>query len=278
MKIDLPLKDGMGLQICSRSIGDTAYPTSAMQRGLALYCDGQDLSEEAVGFGVPILKRGLQAIFPGEVELYPEASAPNQRITARYKLNLEEKISRNGIGSINNRWMYASKNILAAVIRNWPLSRKVLITASSWLRSTFGWKTTYEQADFSIFISMTYTVDKAAGKVFIELNGTEHATPNISEVIVMNEQGAHNFNLYQEAGGRLQPGREIGCWDLVLGESATFISSGYGISFSLPQVKGAKLYRGRELIDSRLAWAGFGYSFAPDLPSFKYAIKLERLT
>ncbi len=96
MKIDLPLTSGFSLQIASGTNRDASYPTARIQKGLVLYYDGLDLSEEAVGFGVPILKRGLQTIFPGEVELYPHAGSSGQQLSARYKLNLEEKIARIG--------------------------------------------------------------------------------------------------------------------------------------------------------------------------------------
>jgi hypothetical protein len=277
MKINLPFNHGMGLRICSGGNGNTTYPTARIQKGLALFCDEQDLSEEAVGFGVPILKCGLQAIFPGEVDLFTDAGISTPRITARYKLNLEEKISKNNTGTIDKQWLYASKNMLAAVIRNWPISRRVLTEISNLLRSTLGWKTNYEPADFSNFITMTYTVDKVKGEVYIEMISTEYSLPNISEVIVMNEQGAQTFNLYQESGGSIHTGGDIGCWDLVLGDYAAFISSTQHISFSLPQVKGARLYRGRENIDSRLAWAGFGYIIPPDLTNFSYSITLNKL-
>src|SRR4030042_5824864 len=120
MKCDFPLSNGITLQIASAVDGNSAYPTGRLQKGLVLVCDGQDLSEEAVGFGVPILKRGLQTIFPGEVELYPEKSSLPRKVSARYKLNLEEKIAKTGSGTINNRLVYASKNSMAAVIRQLP--------------------------------------------------------------------------------------------------------------------------------------------------------------
>ncbi len=277
MIIDLPLNHCMQLQICSGSSGNPTFPTAMIQRGLLLSCNGRDLSEEAVGYGVPILKRGLQAIFPGEVELSHSRDAPHQGITARYKLNLEEKISNHGTGTIDKRWVYACKYFLAALIRNWPISRRVLSAASSWLRTRFGWTTTYEPLDFSIFITMTYTIYRDMGKVFIELIKLECPLPDISEVIVMNEQGAQTFNLYQEAGGNIQSGNQIGCWDLVTGDHAAFLSSTQHISFCLPQVKAARLYRGREIVESRLAWAGFGYTFPPNLTDFSYSITLSKL-
>jgi len=41
-------------------------------------------------------------------------------------------------------------------------------------------------------------------------------------------------------------------------------------------VKGARLFRGRELVSSRLAWAGFGYSFPPSIKRFVYELGIER--
>jgi hypothetical protein len=102
MKIDLTLSDGISLQIAAGTKYDATYPTGRIQKGWVLICDDQDLSEEAVGFGVPILKRGLQTIFPGEVELYPDMGGLQSKFTARYKLNLEEKIGKPGSGNINN--------------------------------------------------------------------------------------------------------------------------------------------------------------------------------
>jgi hypothetical protein len=277
MIIDLPLTDGISLQIASGSNGGKAYPTTRIQKGLVLFCDGQDLSEEAVGFGVPVLKRGLQTIFPGEVELYPHESSALNKFSARYKLNLEEKIARSGTGTINNRLIYAGKNILAALIRRLPIIRELLTGTSNLLRSTFGWETTYEPTGFYTFITINYTIDANAGRILVELIGGDFISESISEIIVMNEQGAHHFDQYQEAGGIAARGNEIGCWDEVLAANAAFISSQQQISFSLPQVNGARLYRGRELIGTRLDWSGFGYSFPPGLHHFSYEINIKRL-
>ncbi|HEX9092323.1 MAG TPA: hypothetical protein VF831_12580, partial [Anaerolineales bacterium] len=62
---------------------DQSFPTAAIQKGLIMIYEGQELCEEAVGFGVPILKRGLQAIFPSTVELSPPAENQSSGIRAR---------------------------------------------------------------------------------------------------------------------------------------------------------------------------------------------------
>ena len=276
MNIDLRLTNGIGLQIASGTNRGGSYPTGRIQKGLVLLCEGQDLSEEAVGFGVPILKRGLQAIFPGEVELYPQdASSPTQ-FAARYKLNLEEKIARSGSGTINNRLFYANKNMLAGLIRRLPFIRGLLTGTSNLLRSVLGWQTTYERNSFSTYVTLTYTIDAGAGQILVRLIGMESIPDSVSEIIVMNEQGAHHFDRYQDAGGKYERGKEIGCWDEVLAASATFHSSRHKISFTLPQANGARLYRGRELVGTRLAWSGFGYSFPPSLDQFSYDISIKR--
>jgi hypothetical protein len=277
MKIDLPLNNRIALQINSGANSNAAYPTGKIQKGLVLFCGGRDLSEEAVGFGVPILKRGLQSIFPGEVEIYPlEDNTPN-RFTARYKLNLEEKIARSSADIIENRYLYASKNMLAALIRFLPILRKLLTGTSNLLRSTFSLKTTYEPTDSFTYVTINYTIHADAGEIIVELTGSDSIPNGISEIILMNEQGAHFFDQYQEADGIPRHGREIGCWDEVSAPYAAFISTRQQISFSLPQVNGARLYRGRELIGTRLAWSGFGYSFPPSLDHFSYKLTITKL-
>ena len=98
----------------------------------------------------------------------------------------------------------------------------------------------------------------------------------ITEVVVMNEQGAHYFDRYLDSAGTSLQGREIGCWDEVTAEDACFLCTTHQVVFKLGQVKGARLFRGRELVGSRLAWAGFGYSFPPSIKRFVYELGIER--
>jgi len=278
MEITLPISFNLALKITSGLTVGMSYPTGRIQKGLILLDGGEELCEEAVGFGVPILKCGLQSIFPGELELTTLNGNFTRGVHAIFKLNLEEKIAKTGSGTINNRILYGSKNILAASIRRWPFIRGLLTHTSNLLRARLGLVTTYEPADFSTYLSLTYSIDPSTGRIKVELDKQDPFPSEISEVILMNEQGARHFDQYRDTDGISVRGKEIGCWDQVTAAEASFISPRRQISFSLPQVSGARLYRGRELIGKRLAWSGFGYSFPPNLEHFKYVITIKRLT
>lgn len=277
MRIDLQLSSGITLMMASLSVDGNSYPTGRIQKGLILVYEGQELCEEGVGFGVPILKRGLRTIFPGEVEILPIGGSFTHGMHARYKMNLEEKILKSGSGIINNPSLYHGKNFLAAAIRRLPYLRRLLTNISNLLRSWLALETTYGTTNFSVDISLTYSIDPETGRIDVQLDRQEYDELGITEVIVMNEQGAHYFDRYQDSDGISAVGKEIGIWDQVGAANATFVDLDHQISFSLPQVDGANLYRGRELIGRRLAWSGFGYSFPPTLQRFRYEITVKKI-
>lgn len=278
MVIDIPLFQGLSLKIADALDGKKAYPTGCLQKGFLLLDQGQELAEEAVGFGVPVLKAGLQTIFPGAIILTCLRRGSIWGITAVFKLNLVERFSRGGNKNVESRLFYAVKNFLAAVIRRLPFLSGLLTATSSMLRRMFNWETTYADAGFSTEVKVTYTIEAETGKVGAEID-TSGLPPTITEVVVMNEQGARYFDRYRDTSGVSLSKEEIGCWDEVNAEEAWFESSAPPqVAFRLAQVKGAQLFRGRELIGSRLAWSGFGYSFPPSIKRLCYEMRIERLS
>ncbi len=277
MEITIPMPAGLSLKIGALTVSGKEYPTRRLQKGLILLQDGQELAEEGVGFGVPVLKRGLQTLFPGDIELTVQRRGSVWEMTALFGLNLEEKIATPGRGSVKCKPLYVVKNSLAALIRRFPQLRGPLTAASNGLRRMLGWETIFEDAGFCATVKMTYTVDSRMGKIDVKVDTSDLPTDGITEVVVMNEQGAHHFDRYRDSGGTCLWGKEIGCWDEVTAEEASFISSARRAAFTLERVKGARLFRGRELIGSRLAWSGFGYSFPPAVERFSYAVKIERV-
>jgi hypothetical protein len=277
MEISLPLSADLWLQMTSGHSGEGPYPTARLRKGWLLIQSGQALVEEAVGLGVPVLKRGLQTIFPGSVELATSGGGPVYDVTATFLLNLEEKIAQPAARSIQSAWLYAVKNTLAAVIRQAPLLRGPLTALSNALRSAFGWQTLFERAAFAATVRITYSVDTRSGVMNVKVDAGGLSNRGVTEVVVMNELGARAFDHYHDASGLSLHGPAIGCWDEVAAEQATFVSAAHHLAFTLPRIDGARLYRGRELIGARLAWAGFGYSFSPTEGDLRYTLKIERL-
>jgi hypothetical protein len=276
MDIEIPMPDGLSLKIGESNAARNKYPTAHLQNGFLLWDQGYELAEEAVGFGVPVLQKGLQTVFPGAVALTSVQKGSIWHITALYSLNLVEKISRNGNKYLENKLLYAVKNVAAAVIRGLPGLRNMLTASSSQLRHLFHLETTYTQAGFSAEVTLHYLLNVETGKIEIEMD-TQGLPQDISAVMIMNEQSAHHFDSYRDSSGINIRGAEIGCWDEVNAEQAWFESSSSKVVFKLGQVKDARLFRGRELVGSRLAWAGFGYSFSPSLHKFRYEMSIGRL-
>jgi hypothetical protein len=246
-----------------------------LQKGFILNDNGRELAEEAVGFGVPVIKCGLQTIFPGSVTLTCSHQDTIWNITAQFKLDMQESISIADKGAMKNKFFYNAKDGLAALIRFLPILRSPLTAISSLLRRSFKWETIYTPASFSTGLKVLYTLNLEWGQVAIEID-TRNLPAQITEVMVMNEQSALTFDRYQDTSGILLQGHEIGCWDEVHAQEAWFESTAHRVAFRLCQVNGAHLFRGRELVGSRLAWAGFGYSFSPSIQSFRCELRIEK--
>jgi hypothetical protein len=277
MDITIPLFSEIYLKIEPVSTNGESYPTSRLQKGLILISNGQELAEEGVGFGVPVLKLGVKTIFPGWVELSCKDDGSRQEISAKFILNLEERITGHGLGSIKSRPLYQIKNYLADLYRRSPPTRGPLLVISNALRSSFGWQTTYEDAGYSHKVKVNYTVDCHTGIIAVAVDTAGLVEDGVTELILMNEQGARNFDRYSDSSGLDLEGEEIGSWNEVTAERASFLSYAHRLAFTLPQIKGARLFRGREFIGSRLAWSGFGYSIPPGLERFSYTLSIERL-
>jgi hypothetical protein len=152
-----------------------------------------------------------------------------------------------------------------------------LTALSNTLRSVFGWQTTYEGSEQNHVVKVVYTVDSQAGVIAVDVDATYAPLGGVTEVILMNEQGAHYFDMYADSSGLLLQGEAIGSWSEVTAERASFFSSAQRLAFTLQQIEGARLFRGRELIGSRLAWSGFGYCLPPTSQRFAYTLRIERL-
>lgn len=275
-EIVIPLLEDISLGIGTEIPAEGVYPTGLLQKGLLLMQEGISLAEEGVGFGVPVAKRGRRTIFPGHMELVSHSDDRSWTTIAYYKMDLEEKIYMPRMGSVEYAFVYNLKNSLAELHRRHPASRGLLTMLSNGLRRSLGLETLYQQAEFYGIVRVTFKINCDLGRILVEVDTAGLRKELLTEIVVMNEQGARHFDHYEDSSGICLQGGEIGTWDEVTAEEASFVCDESHLAFSLRQVYGASLFRGRELIGSRLAWSGFGYLLDLNNTVHRYNVQIRR--
>ena len=238
---------------------------------------GRDLSEEGVGIGVPVLKRGLQAVFPGSMTLAVLSEGPAWRVRATYRMDLVERLGGDRGGPVRSRSVYALRDVLAAAHRRVPALRAPLTAVSNAARRRLGWVTTFELVPPVATIPVDYRVAESGSVVTVAVDLRGVPAGAATEIALMNELGAGEFDRYEDAAGASLRGAAIGTWDPVDAATASFVSSRRGLAFTLAQAPEARLMRGREAVAGRLAWAGFGYVLRTGRPAFTYDVRISRL-
>jgi hypothetical protein len=280
----LVLPAGLALVTAGPRSGREAggYPTDGLQKGLLLLDGEQELSGEGVGFGVPVLKRGLRAVFCGSSRTTARGAEPAP-LTLVYRADRLERLGRRDQAHVAPAPLDLARESLSLVYRHVPPLRRPLAAMSTAGRRLLGVSTRFEETELLAEVAVTYALVAARREhegVLTVTTRLDALPPTVTEVILMNELGAAFFDIYEE-DGRLTRGGDIGAWDQVTAELARFRSSTTGVWFELrstpdPARPDARLFRGRELAPGRLAWAGFGYSLRPGPTAFTYSVRFGR--
>jgi hypothetical protein len=255
------------------------YPTSGLQKGLLLLEAGQELSSEGVGFGVPVLKRGPRAVFPGSAEIIVHPETP-RTVTMLYTMDRVERLGGRRHRLFLHRPLDEAREAFALLYRRAPLLRRPLLAASNGIRWLLRAKTRFEQTTPLAVVPVTYATGERPSEVVVSAD-LSHLPDAVTEVVLMNELGADVFGRFVDSDGADLRGADIGAWNPVRAATASFVAERSGVSFTLgsdpdPDAPGVRLYRGREVAKGRLAWAGFGYSLRPGPAAFIYTLRIAR--
>ncbi|HEY9206061.1 MAG TPA: hypothetical protein VIO58_09075 [Candidatus Methanoperedens sp.] len=249
------------------------YPASRIQKGPVLACNNVDLSEEGVGFGVPVLKFGHETIFPGHCSLTTGKEADFTILSVDYCMDLAERMAVRG-RKIDAGSFYRIKEYFSLLHRVYPHLRGILTRASIASRRAFDIKTLFEKVEPIGVVNVVYVIRANEGKVHVRLDTKRVKKEGCTGIIIMNEQGANHFDAYRDSTGLFLLQDEIGTWDETFADGASFIDPCDGVSFTLSKINGSRMFRGRELVTDRLAWSGLAYSLPGSSVNFAYDIKI----
>ena len=251
--------------------GTGGFPTSRIQKGLILELGNRDVSEEGVGFGLPVLKLGLQPVFPGSWKLSAKKSNGQCLIKADFEMNLRARMARSG-KIITSSLFYLAWENFSRIHREYPLLRRWISTSSRTLRKRLDLKEVFFEEHTLGFVRASYLISDS--RIDVELSFPDIG--DCTELIVLNEQGANWFDTYQDSDGLVLKGEKIGSWNQIEADDASFIDPADGLVFTLKRIEGARMFRGRELATDSLAWSGLAYVLPPSTEKFAYSIELRR--
>jgi hypothetical protein len=255
--ISFEVAPGLRLRMSRDGGSPPAFPTDSMSKGLTLEHDGLNLCEEGVGFGLPVLKQGLRAVFPGASRV--TLSDPEGRhLRVQYTMNLRERLAPRG-SFLNSRPADFLKEIAGQLHRAYPFARGMLNSISGFAYNALGIRTVFEQGRSVGVFLMDYWFDPSKGEIRMALDASGIQRDGVTELILLNEQGASSFIEYSDSEGTRLSARDIGTWVPVTASEASLRSPVHQVRFSVQSIPGARLYRGREVAPGRLAWAGFAY-------------------
>ena len=244
-----------------------------LQKGLVMVVCGNEVVEEGLGFGVPIVKYYYSTYFSSTAQVYLEHEEPQDAVYK--KIFFLDSISRKQIhGAFINDALYS---IFHSLFEKLYLTRRSLRPLFDWImhtRQALGVQTHFERTSSKGKITITYHCSAQEIRISVDLSKLDK--DQCKEILILNEQGASGFRRYFDSDNTMLEEREIEGWAIVKAERASFCDPDRGVLFTLHSLKNAYLYRGREQIKGRFSWAGMSYSIDPKSVGFEYFIQVTR--
>lgn len=264
-----------------QNVGILLYPDSRphnleiadLQKGLILVVDGVELVGEGAGFGVPVVKYVGNTYFSQTAQSSFDDNPDCPTMEKSFVINT---VSKKRIGNrvfLNDKLYGLFHKYFEKLYLGWKNSRYFLDKLME-LRKTLKINTQFVKGEEKGRVTVKYRIFPKF--IEVDVNFRELNRKGIKEILILNEQSSTFFRNYSDADGNYLLGKHIGAWEKVNAKEATFSDAKKGISFTLKNIKGTKLYRGREQVKNRFEWAGFTYSLEPNIDRFNYLISLKK--
>jgi hypothetical protein len=185
-----------------------------------------------------------------------------------------ERIAIRGNKKVESRAFYKIKEWFHGLHRDHPGLRGVLMPAFNTVSRICDIETRFDEVVSAGLVCVTYIINLKESTVSINVDTNRVKKNGCSEVIILNEQGATYFDRYCDSNGVSLTEDTIGTWDETSANEASFVDARDGIEFTLKRIEGSRMIRGREFIESRLAWSGLAYLLPPHVVHFAYGIRV----
>lgn len=240
-----------------------------LQKGLVLLFKSRELIEEGIGFGAPVVIYEDNVFFSNSAKI---STCKKDGHVSVSKSFIIDTISRKRIwkGPFINERLYSLVHRFFAKLYRRNKGLKPLLVQILELTGLCGLNTHFVKVTPRGNITFVYTLLPDGIQIEVDFKGLDKK--KCKEILVMNEQGPTYFSKYTDSGGLCFVGDKLGAWEKVEANHAS-LSDPYGrLSFSLKNMRGAALYRGREHIGKSFSWVGLSYTLNPRCSDFSYKI------
>ena len=268
--ITLHLSDRLSFRLY-RANKPNCLETAPLQKGLVLVFDDEELIEEGIGFGVPVVKYKDKTYFSSSAQVSMRKDGQFYVLEKQYTLDAVsrkrffEGYVNDGFYSVIHKLFekaYLGHNTLA------PFNNKLME-----LRQTLKIKTEFCKVNPRGTITSRYLFEPNSIQTTIDISNLQ--LQNCLEILVLNEQGASNFQNYSDSNGIKLSGNKIGAWNAVKAKEASLTNANGTLAFTLESWGSTTLFRGWEKTKNRFSWAGLSYSLHPACDTFNYRIKVS---
>ncbi|NLF88655.1 hypothetical protein GX563_07515 [Candidatus Bathyarchaeota archaeon] len=244
--------------------------TAPLQKGLVLVLNGKELIEEGMGFGAPVVLFENRTYFSRSAETSVTQIGNSKILTKKF---IFDTILRKKIGDAFyiNDYLYSYYHKWFQKIYTEHKGFALISTKLIELSRRIGVATEFQKVTSIGNVTVKYSclTDSISIEVLSQLQR------GYREVAVLNEQGASIFRKYSDTDGLTLLDTQIGAWEVVEAGEASLSHIDGSVSFSLPNHRKSRFFRGREKIDDQYSWVGFCYYLAPEVSMFQYLIKLK---
>ena len=234
--------------------------------------NGNELIEEGIGFGVPIVKYEDKTYFSRTAHISIQENDSDWTLTKVFTL---DTVSRKKFGQTtyidDDLYSPLRKTFQILYLKNKklaPIFNKIME-----LRDCANIRTEFVKVQSRGTVTVTYQC-KSDG-IDVQADFSKLSLNKCHEILVLNEQGSSIFQKYEDSSNSKLFGNKIGAWETVAAKQASLQSINGQIAFNVQNKKGTTLFRGWEHTRNRFSWAGLSYSMRPNTGIFDYSIGLN---
>jgi len=218
--ITLQLTDRLSVRLY-RDCRPYCLETGALQKGLVLLLDGEELIEEGVGFGVPVVKYKDKTFFSSKAEVSVQQSGSGFIITKAFTLDTVSLKKLGRATYIDDLYSPVRKGFQSLYLKHKKLTS--LFNKVMELRDLAKIRTEFITVKPRGTVTINYHCQPTA--INIQADFSKVALTKCQEVLVLNEQGSSIFQKYANSNGLTLLGNKIGAWETVTADQASLQSA-----------------------------------------------------